>query len=62
MKILKKPKILPCKCENCKCEFLPKRKNLEYSYLHQCYNEVRCPFCGSRNYVQFEEGERDGKM
>lgn len=54
MKILKKPKILPCTCQVCKCEFLPKRKDLFALIRPSVRDTVSCPFCGAYNEVQFE--------
>jgi hypothetical protein len=54
MKIIKKPKILPCKCEGCGGEFLPKYRDLEFSYSTLRKDRVTCPFCKQVNYVKFE--------
>lgn len=54
MKIIKKPKILPCKCKLCGCEFLPKYKDLKYETTSFCKDEVTCPFCKKTNYAKFE--------
>lgn len=54
MKIIKKPKILPCTCEVCKCEFLPKRKDLVSLLRPSVKDTVHCPFCGDYLEVQFE--------
>ena len=57
MKIIKKPKILPCTCEVCKCVFLPSRRDLR-KLLHPTGKDtVHCPMCGEWTYVQFEEGK-----
>jgi hypothetical protein len=57
MKIIKKPKILLCTCEVCKCEFLPKQKELFALIRPTVKDTVRCPFCGCYNEVQFEVDE-----
>lgn len=58
MKILKRPKILPCECRVCCAVFQPKWKNLRLS-SRLAKEEVYCPICKASNYVKFEKGETD---
>lgn len=62
MKILRKPKILPCECRVCGTVFLPKWKDLTTS-SRIVKDSVRCPMCIALNDVHFEKGgERDGDL
>lgn len=60
MKIIKKPKILPCECKVCGCIFLPSFKDLiGYVSIKGLKEEgktdrVNCPFCRRENRVSFE--------
>lgn len=54
MKILKKPKILPCTCKKCKCEFLPAKRDLYAPYNSIVADMVICPFCNASCEVKFE--------
>lgn len=60
MKIIKKPKILPCECKVCGCIFLPSFKDLIGYVSIKGTKElwksdiVHCPFCGRDNRVSFE--------
>lgn len=60
MKILKRPKILPCECRLCGAKFQPKWRNLENS-TRLVRERVYCPFCGAINYVEFEKGADDAR-
>lgn len=55
MKVLKKPKILPCQCRICGTVFQPKWRNLKNS-SRLAKEEVYCPMCKVINHVQFEKG------
>ena len=59
MKILTKPKILPCSCMNCGVTFQPTYKHLFPSHLVSKGAIVKCPFCKENVLVLFE---KDGKQ
>lgn len=56
MKILKKPKIMPCTCKACGTVFKPKARHLLPCNLYSDLVYVRCPVCKNQNIVHFEEG------
>jgi hypothetical protein len=56
MKILKKPKILPCECRTCGAVFQPTQRNIRMSSWSLARDEVKCPFCKKTNFVKFEKG------
>lgn len=63
MKIIKKPKILPCECKGCGGIFIPRIKdlitNLSLKGKPEGIKEwVICPFCAARNNVEFEGRSR----
>lgn len=58
MKVLKKAKIVPCKCQYCHSVFQPKWRNLGKSSRF-VKEEVQCPVCKGTNYVKFVEREGD---
>lgn len=58
MKILKRPKILPCECKICGAIFQPKWRNLEKS-SRLIKESVYCPLCKTKNFVKFEKGATD---
>ncbi len=59
MKILKRPKILPCECKICHAVFQPKWRNLHESVCSLAKDTVNCPMCKAYNDVTFERGETD---
>ena len=58
MKILKKPKILPCECKICGTMFQPKWRNLKQS-SRLIKEEVYCPMCKATNDITFEKGSEE---
>lgn len=56
MKIIKKPKILPCTCKACGTVFKPKARHLLPHVHFPDLVCVRCPVCKNQNIVHFEKG------
>jgi hypothetical protein len=55
MKIIKKPKILPCECAVCGAVFQPKKKDIDTRGSVLVCAVAVCPFCKSLVSVNFEK-------
>lgn len=53
MKIIRKPKFNPIKCNRCGCIFEPKIRDLKEDYCDDLY--VECPICHRRAYDNLEK-------